>query len=134
MFNGHLYKYLLWLHLYVKSCPKTNLFKMNRFLFRGTLARFLFNFTRFLFKNCKLNKGSKVKQNLILVRNIEVGFSCLFVHYWQVSSFLFDLWTLIQFTIFEEEPCKIEEVWESNLFILKVCFRVYSSLKFQSKF
>ena len=79
-------------------------------------------------------RGQRSNKSLILVRNIEVGFSCLFVHFWQVLSFLFDLWTLIQITVFEEEPCKTEAIWESNLFILKVCFRVYSSLKFQSKF
>ena len=44
---------------------KTNHFKINRLLFRGTLTRFLFNFTRSLFKNCKLNEGSKVKQKRI---------------------------------------------------------------------
>ena len=43
---------------------KKNLFKMNRVLFRGTLTRFLFNFTRFIFKNCKLSEESKVKKML----------------------------------------------------------------------
>ena len=89
---------------------KTDLFKMNRFLFQGALTRFLFNSTRFLFKNGKkIEYGVKGQiKSLILVRNIKVGFLCLFAIFPWSFKLLFDLLTLIQFTIFEKEPCIFE--------------------------
>ena len=48
---------------------------------------------------------------------------------------LFDLWPLIQFTIFEEEPCQIEEESckcpaEEDVFILKRFILVCSPFKY----
>ena len=92
-----------------KKKKKKKLFKMNRFLFRGTLTRFLFNLTRFLFKNCKLNEGSKINKSLILIINIIKRNKKPTSIYLTNIKLLFDLWPLIQFAIFEEKPFKIEE-------------------------
>ena len=54
-------------------------------------------------------RGQRSNKSLIFVRNIEVGFLFLFVIFVMSIKLLFDLWPLIQFTIFEEEPCQIEE-------------------------
>ena len=68
-----------------------NALEWIRFPFRGTL-------TRFLFKNCKLNEGLKIRsKRLILVRNIEVGFLCLLVIFLTSTEFLFDLWPSFNF-------------------------------------
>ena len=58
---------------------KKNLFKMNRFLFPGTLTRFLFNLQGFSSKFVNWMSGQRSNENLILVRNVEEGFLCLFV-------------------------------------------------------
>ena len=54
-------------------------------------------------------RGQRSNKSLIFVRNIEVGFLFLFIIFMMSIKLLFDLWPLIQFTIFEEEPCQIEE-------------------------
>ena len=102
---------------------KTNFFKMNRFLFRGTLTRFLFNLTRLLSKIVNWVRGQRSNKSLIFVRNIEVGFLCLFVIFLTSIKLVFDIWPLIQITIFEEEPCKCHSE-EESIHFKEVCFRV----------
>ncbi len=57
-------------HSHVVLCIHTNInsFKINQFLFRGTLTRNLFKMNRNVFKKCKSNEGLKVKKGLIVFR------------------------------------------------------------------
>ena len=61
---------------------------------------FFFNFTRFILKTWNQLRGQRSNKSLKFVINIEVGFLCLYVIFLTSIKLLFDLWPLIQFTIF----------------------------------
>ena len=87
------------------TLSKINLFKMKRFLFQGTRIKFLFNFTSSSSKDVNWMRGQRSSKSLILVWNItnkHKKYTPIFL----TSIKLCDLWSLIQFTIFEAETCK----------------------------
>ena len=73
-------------------------------------------------------RGQRSNKSLIFVRNIEVGFLFVFVIFMMNIKLLFDLWPLIQFTIFEKRNLVklkrnlVSVLWKRNLFILKRFF------------
>ena len=128
---------LLWLqrkqqalHIHIHS--KTNLFKMNRFLFRGALTRFLFILQGSSSKIVDWIKGQRSNKRLIHVRNIEVGFLCWFVIFLTSKlSLLFDLRSLIQFKFMKRNLVKLKRNLacecpseEESINFEEACFRV----------
>ena len=87
---------------------------MYRFLFRGTLTRFLFNFSRFLFRTYKLNiMSQRSNKSLILVRNIINKHKNYISNKYQTF-----IWPLTPYS--EEESIHFEEI----------CFRVVGFFPF----
>ena len=95
---------------------KANLFKMNRFLFQKDIYKVSLQFYKVPQSSKIVNwmRGQRSNKTLILVIIKLLSI-----------KFLFDLWPLIQCTIFDEKPCKCPSE-EESIHFEETCFTVYS--------
>ena len=93
-----------------KTKTKTkNLFKVNRFLYWGHLQGSSSIWQGSSSKIVNWMRGQRSNKSLILIPNIANRNKKPTYIFLRNIKLLFDIWPLIQFTIFEEEAFKIEE-------------------------